>query len=987
MPSGSMSQVFVGRQREMSELRAALDDAIAGHGRLVMLAGEPGIGKTRIAQELASHAESLGVQTFWGWCHEQEGAPPYWPWVQPIRDYINLLDSEKLRSQMGLGAADIAEVIPEVRQILPELAPPPVLEPEQARFRLFDSITTFFKAAAQTQPLMLVLDDLHWADKPSLMLLEFLAKQLAESRILVVGAYRDAELTREHHLSETLIRLYGSRLFYSTALAGLESADVGPFIEAASGSEASQQLIDAVYTHTEGNPFFMSEVIRLLSERGELEDASKTDGPVTLGMPRGVLEVVRQRLNRLSPECHQVLSNASIVGRDFDFRLLSILSGEITEDQLLQAIDEAVIAHLIQDSVGMGDRYQFSHAVVQQTLAGELTTSRQVRLHARIAEALETIYGNLPGDHVTELAHHFTQAAPVLGLEKMVKYLTLAGERALAAHAHDDAIAHFRRGLTAKGVDPENESEAIDGAAAALFYGLGRSLAATNRRREAAANLRAAFEYYAQEGDGPRAVEIAAYPFTPGIGRVRVTPLIARGLELVDPESHDAGRLLSRYGLALSSEMGDHEGAQAAFERALIIAHREGDAQLETQTLMAASQNNLFAMRLNEGLNMGLRAIDLARRSGSHLAEAQARISVSGILNILGQSYEAEPHAYISLELAEKIRDQALLLGALWHNQAVHYLTGNCEKARNFGNRGLAISPVDPRLLGLQAVIEFETGNFDCGNAHLDKLVEAAHLGTPGPTFGNVMLAAVVPVAVRATGSMKHLDLARGAGESVVSSPFAIPMFAMWARTGLAMNAVHRQDRQSAEEVYAALKSDRDLCGPFGSVFSMLGLLSGFLGRLDQAIEYFEETLTDSLSYLYTGWTHAYHAEALLKRNGPGDSIKAKELLEKTLTESTRIGMPPLAGRVSHLMESALGQQGQTSAYPSRLTQREVEVLSQLAQGKTNREIARELVLSERTVQRHIANIYAKINVRNRAEATTFALSHLAPSTKSSPAE
>ena len=195
MKLSGTATVFIGRDREMAELRVAVNNALVGRGRLAMLAGEPGIGKTRIAQELASYAESLGAKILWGWCYEGDGAPPYWPWMQPIRDYIKAVQPEQIRSEMGLGAADIAEVIPEVRQILPDIVPPPALEPEQARFRLFDSITTFFKAAAQNQPLMLILDDLHWADKPSLLLLEFLARQLGESRLLVVGAYREAEVT------------------------------------------------------------------------------------------------------------------------------------------------------------------------------------------------------------------------------------------------------------------------------------------------------------------------------------------------------------------------------------------------------------------------------------------------------------------------------------------------------------------------------------------------------------------------------------------------------------------------------------------------------------------------------------------------------------------------------------------------------------------------------------------------------------------------
>ena len=281
----------------MAELRSALSQVISGHGRLVMLAGEPGIGKTRTAQELALYAEEQGVQVLWGWCYEREGAPPYWPWVQPIREYIKSVQPEQLRSQMGPGAADIAEVIPEVRQIISDLNPPPELDPEQARFRLFDSIATFFRAASQNRPLILFLEDLHWADRPSLLLLEFFVRQLAESRILVVGTYRDVEINREHPLTETLARLYGSLVFQGTLLEGLESADVGLLIQANTGIEASQELVDAIYAHTEGNPFFIAEVIRLVGNSVQLL-TSQT--PASLGLSQGVREVINQRLNRLS---------------------------------------------------------------------------------------------------------------------------------------------------------------------------------------------------------------------------------------------------------------------------------------------------------------------------------------------------------------------------------------------------------------------------------------------------------------------------------------------------------------------------------------------------------------------------------------------------------------------------------------------------------------------------------------------------------------
>ena len=168
--------VFVGRQRELGELRAALEESLGGRGRLAMLVGEPGIGKTRTAQELADFAVTRGAHVLWGRCHEQPGMPPFWPWLQAIRSYVRHQQPDRLRSETGPGAADIAEIVPELLERFPEIQPPPTVEPDQARFRLFDSLATFLKAASQSQPLVIVLDNLHWADKPSLLLLEFLGQ-------------------------------------------------------------------------------------------------------------------------------------------------------------------------------------------------------------------------------------------------------------------------------------------------------------------------------------------------------------------------------------------------------------------------------------------------------------------------------------------------------------------------------------------------------------------------------------------------------------------------------------------------------------------------------------------------------------------------------------------------------------------------------------------------------------------------------------------
>ena len=219
--SSKLSGDFIGRRREIDELVSALRDAFSGRGRLVMLVGEPGIGKTRTAQEIASLAELEGAEVLWGDCYEGEGAPPYWPWLQTLRAYIRRSDADNLRAVMGVGAADIAEMVPELRDKLPDLKPPPALEPEAARFRLFDSIATFLKDASQKQPIILVLDDLHWADRSSLLLLEFVAHEIADSRLLLIGTYRDVEITRKHPLSQSLGTLIREQVFRSVELRGL----------------------------------------------------------------------------------------------------------------------------------------------------------------------------------------------------------------------------------------------------------------------------------------------------------------------------------------------------------------------------------------------------------------------------------------------------------------------------------------------------------------------------------------------------------------------------------------------------------------------------------------------------------------------------------------------------------------------------------------------------------------------------------------------
>ncbi|MEO8457000.1 MAG: protein kinase, partial [Chloroflexota bacterium] len=381
--------IFVGREKEMDELRAGLEDALSGRGRLMMLVGEPGIGKTRTSEEFATYARLRNAQVLWGRCYEGEGAPAYWPWVQIIRSYVHDKEPKELMSEMGPGAADIAQVVSEVKERLPGLPAPPTLEPEQARFRLFDSITTFLKNASKEKPLMVVLDDMHWADKPSLLLLQFMAKELRGSRLLVLGTYRDVELRRQHPLAQALGELNRENLSQRVLLRGLTENDVKRFVEVTAGTTPSEALVQAVYKETEGNPFFVNEIVRLLVADGRLEKAEGVkDWSVTI--PQSVKEVVGRRLDHLSEECNKALTIGAVIGREFGVRLLEKVS-EVKGDRLVDALEEAMGARVIAELPRGVDMYWFSHALIRETLYEELSTTRRIRLHRQIGEALEEL--------------------------------------------------------------------------------------------------------------------------------------------------------------------------------------------------------------------------------------------------------------------------------------------------------------------------------------------------------------------------------------------------------------------------------------------------------------------------------------------------------------------------------------------------------------------------------------------------------------------
>jgi DNA-binding SARP family transcriptional activator len=796
---------FVGRERELGALLAALDDALAGRGRLVLIGGEPGIGKSRLAEELATTAAGRGARVVWGRCWEGGGAPPYWPWAQAIRSCTG----EQLPTESSAAS------------------------PEHARFQLFDSITRLLEDVSRTRPLVLVLDDLHWGDTDSLQLLEYVSRELDEMPILLVGTYRDVELSRRHPLAQTLGELARRSRFVRLLLRGLSLDDVAEFIEATSSVVPDPAFVSAVHEQTEGNPFFVKEVVQLVTEEGSSR------------IPDGVREAIGRRLERLSESCNESLRIASALGRDFSLVQLTRLVDDLTEDELLEALEEGLAAHLIEELPESPGRYRFTHALIQGTLADELSLTRRARLQARIAEVLEELYGGQAPAHAAELAHHFAEAETVLGPEKVVRYSKLAGEAALAAYAPEQALQHFERALAARG------DRAMDDEGAELLFGLGRAQLGTLTQAElppAVSSLRKAFDYYIESGDAARAVAVASFPLPLSLGfhYTDAPHWISSALTLVPPDSHEAGALLTQHGGFIGFLDGGYAEAERAFEGALAIAERDHDRGLEQRALALAAFVDAFHLRWESCLTMGARAIAVPPSSADPGIEIQARRSVGWALAATGDLQEGKLQMATALGLAQRLRGTWWVTSASFSNELFCMYEGDLSAARELSELGLAADPRDPRHLGLRAVLESELGDPDQTAAYLDRLQEfVADLAPPGPSAAYVFLSLATALTTGTVADDARLELGKAAAADVLALPRLSPALGLYARSAQALIAAQTGDAEAARALYGAIEPERGTASFFVplSFDRVLGKLAATFGDFELAASHFEKGL------------------------------------------------------------------------------------------------------------------------------------------------
>ena len=424
---------LVGRRHQLDTLERALAQARGGQGRLVLLAGEAGIGKTRLAEELAARAEAEGATLAWGRAYETEGAPPFWPWTQVVRGLLTTVEPADLASLDGAG--ELAKLMPEVKELVGPGERAPTAGPGAARFRLYEAVVELLLLVSSRRLLVVLIDDLHWADPLSVHLLAHLGERVDAARLLVVATYRSPDGAESAPVSDVLGRLARLRTVERLVVPGLSSDEVGRFMAQAGGFQSSPEQVATVHARTEGNPFFVAELARLMASE---------DLPTMESVPAGVVDVVRRRLDRLPEPTRGLLVVGSVVGRDFDLAVVAAASG-LELDGTVDLIEAAVAIGVVTEDVGRPGHYRFSHAVVRDTVYAQISGLRRARLHVRVGEAVAALPD--ADGRTAELANHFFRGAVVDGPERGLAYALLAHEEARSSLAYEQAEDHLRRGL------------------------------------------------------------------------------------------------------------------------------------------------------------------------------------------------------------------------------------------------------------------------------------------------------------------------------------------------------------------------------------------------------------------------------------------------------------------------------------------------------------------------------------------------------------
>ena len=896
----SPSATFVGREHERGRLTGRLREVHTGYGRLVLVSGEPGIGKTRLCEELTAHAREQNMHVVWARGWEGDGAPAFWPWVQVLRALAEETPGDVLTAAMEGAGADIARVVPDYARFVTVTDDAP--DAETARFRFFEAVASLLRGLSTRRPFVVVLDDLHWADQSSLRLLEFAVAALHGSSVLLLGTFRDAE-ARTPPLANTLATLARTPELERLALPGLSVDEIGDYVAAVVGDDADPTLADSLHDRTAGNPFFVAELVRLLQYEGKLAAPS-----AAAFVPEGVRDVLRTRLARLPDEAITVLTAGAVAGREFDVGLLAHVCG-IDEDRALDLIEAAWMTGIVDEAHDGLGHFRFSHELVRETLVDGLTSLRRIRLHRRIGEAIEELHGERNPGFLTECAHHFSEAAPAGEPLKAVLYSQRAADRLNAQLAYEDAIPIYERALElVENYDVGSWQTHTD-----LLIGLGWALRATGRLGDARLVLRRAMDRARSEGDPVRIARavlgIGGGGFWGwwdefGVADLDLVAYLERALETLDDEdsvlrcellarlavegyfttTRERRRALSGEALAMARRLEDPVALTAALASELLVGwnieNLEHRLALDDELVSVAAANSISYAEL---IGRHFRMVDHLE-SGDRAA-ADADLAACELL-------------------AERLGHYAFHVQLAWYRSMLAFVEGRLEDAERlvqdaFERNLLSNEPAAWVAHGAQMFrLRREQGRHD----ELERVLRTS--AERQPHLALALLTGVATIAAefgRVDDARTLLDAVLDADPFAAENDLLVPLHAVQLAEA-AVAAGHERAAVVVDAVLArhagviALLATGHLC--FGAIDRSRGDVARTLGRVDDAIEHYERAIDTEEALgarIYANRSRLGLALALAARDAEGDSERVEFLAPAVVRVAEELGTPMVA--------------------------------------------------------------------------------------------
>jgi len=878
---------FVARDAERTELTRLLDRMLAGQGGFALLGGEPGVGKTRLARELLRIAQERGCQCLTGHCYEQEGAPPFAPFIESMDEAVRAAPHD-VRASLGDVASEIATIAPNLRRAFPDIAPPPELPADQRRRLVFDAFLEYTRRGAERAPRVLLLDDLHWADEPTLQLVGHLAPHLATTRVLVIGTYRDVELDVKRPFAKTLESLFRQRLATRVSLRRLSESAVEQMISAIAGSVPPSGLAKAVFRETEGNPFFVEEVYQHLVEEGKLFDESGRWRPDlrvdAIEVPEGVRLVIGRRLERLGDEASKALTAAAVIGRSFPLDVLEAVV-DATPDGVVDLLEEAERAQLIASQPGVREaRYEFVHELIRTTLISGLSLPKRQRLHLKIADSMERLRASSLDSHVSMLAHHLYQAGVAADVTRTAKFLILAARRAIAAGAFEEVLEATEHliGLDLATDDPQ---------LAEAFEHRGAALTGLQRPDEGIASLERAFDLHVQRRDDGGIAHAARALFITLAFQGRALDALAvcrRALRALSPEATRERALLVATSTSAALNEVSPDVALKDLHEAMRLAEELGDPALVGGILV--SKATAYGMCGESEISL-----DAARQALQLLPPAQLVTRGGVLMNLLINSY-----------LSGRFKDgaalahEAILLAQRSGQYGLAAIASMCERVWTFlfeeGDlRGFLKSTPAAQLpeafgLSLQPVaVRLHLGETTDAMSELRILV-----ARPTPLLTVKGLAEAHFFS--ALAMTNQVDEARGAFASVepwLPTDGTHNLFRAWAALESAVAGLSLLgDRERLRQLQPLTERSAELVtfvwfSPVAATTQVTaGIAAHATGMSDKAREHFETALrqADALpSRLMKPVARHWYARMLLDAQRPSEQARGHAMLEEAL--------------------------------------------------------------------------------------------------------